>query len=50
MSKELIKRILMEEDVISSINNNFSLLIDLIPEIQNMVGFEHKNPTFNLCC
>lgn len=38
----------MEEDVVSSISDNFSLLLDLIPEINDIVGFDHKNSQYHL--
>ena len=48
MSKVMIEKILMEEDVIASINENFELLIKIIPELQNIVGFDHKHPHHHL--
>lgn len=48
MNKELLEKILMEEDVVSSINNNYSLLLNIIPEIESMVGFDHKHPHHHL--
>lgn len=48
MSKEVLEKILMEEDVISSINNNLPVLLDIIPEIKSMIGFEHKHPHHHL--
>lgn len=48
MSKQVLEKILMEEDVVSSINNNLSLLLNIIPEIKSMIGFEHKHPHHHL--
>lgn len=48
MSKEILEKILMEEDVVSSINNNINLLLTIIPELENMLGFEHKHPHHHL--
>jgi len=48
MSKEVLKEILMEDDVVTSINNNLEELINLIPEIKDMIGFEHKHPHHHL--
>lgn len=40
--------ILMSDDVVKEINSNFNELIELIPEIKSMVGFEHKHPHHHL--
>lgn len=40
--------ILMDEDVVSSINDNLDYLLDVIPEIKYMIGFEHRNPDHHL--
>jgi tRNA nucleotidyltransferase (CCA-adding enzyme) len=48
MKKETLKKILMEKDAVVSINNNLSLLLKMIPEIENMIGFEHKHPHHHL--
>lgn len=48
MNKEVLKNILMEEDVVSSINDSFSLLLNIIPEIKSMIGFDHKHPHHHL--
>ena len=48
MSKIILQNTLMEKDVVSSIKNNFYTLIDLIPEIKSMVGFEHNHPHHHL--
>ena len=48
MKKERIKEILMKDDIVSSIRNNFEELTVLIPEIKDMVGFEHKHPQHHL--
>ena len=37
--------ILIDSDIISSINFNLDFLIELIPEIENMIGFEHNHHT-----
>ena len=36
--------ILMDDDVISSIHNNLDSLLYMIPEINSMIGFDHKHP------
>ena len=33
MSKDILEKILMKEDVVSSINDNLQLLLNIIPEI-----------------
>lgn len=48
MSKEILEKILMEKDVVSSIKNNFHLLLNIIPELKSMVGFDHKHPHHHL--
>ena len=40
--------ILMDDNVRDSIENNLDYLLRLIPEIGNMIGFEHKNPHHHL--
>ena len=40
--------ILTSEDVVSSIRENINILLELIPEIQYMIGFEHKHPDHHL--
>ena len=40
--------ILMSSDIEKSINDNLSFLINLIPEIQYMIGFLHKHPHHHL--
>lgn len=48
MNKKILEDILMKDDVVSSIRDNFDVLINLIPEIKDMVGFEHKHPQHHL--
>lgn len=43
-----LKTILLNDDIVDSINNNFDYLCELIPEIKKMVGFEHKHPHHHL--
>lgn len=40
--------ILMNEDVVSSINDNLDYLLEVIPEIKYMIGFDHKHPHHHL--
>lgn len=40
--------ILTDEDITSAINNNLNYILELIPEIKYMIGFEHKHPHHHL--
>lgn len=40
--------ILMQENIKESINNNLEYLLNLIPEIKNIIGFNHNNPHHHL--
>ena len=35
--------ILCEEDVVQSINDNLEILLNYIPELKLIIGFEHRN-------
>ena len=48
MEKEKIYSILMDDDIIRSINNNLDILLNLIPELKDMIGFEHNHPHHHL--
>ena len=48
MYKDKLEKILMEDDVVSSIRNNFEELVSLIPEVKDMIGFDHKHPQHHL--
>lgn len=48
MEKEKIYNILMNDDIITSINNNLDILLNLIPELKDIVGFEHNHPHHHL--
>lgn len=43
-----LKKILLAEDVVCSINENIYYLIEKIPEIESMMGFEHNHPHHHL--
>ncbi len=43
-----LQEILLSNDVVESINKNMSYLLQIIPEIKNMIGFEHKHPHHHL--
>lgn len=40
--------ILMSENIEESINSNIDCLLSIIPELKNMIGFEHKHPHHHL--
>lgn len=46
--KEKVKEILMSDDVTQSINNNADILLEIIPEIRDMIGFQHNHPHHHL--
>lgn len=46
--KEFLSKILESEDVVQSINDNLKELLSIIPELQYMIGFEHKHPHHHL--
>ena len=46
--KAKIEGILQGDNVADSINRNMEKLLILIPEIKNMIGFEHKHPHHHL--
>ena len=43
-----LEKILTSDNIVESINNNFNYLLTLIPEIKDMVGFDHKHPHHHL--
>ena len=48
MPKEKMYNILMDDDIITSINTNLTVLLGLIPELNDIIGFEHNNPHHHL--
>ena len=40
--------ILLAEDVVPAIKNNTDYLLDIIPELKYMMGFDHKHPHHHL--
>lgn len=44
MKKKRLYKILMSLNVIDNINDNLNELLNLIPELKDMIGFEHNNP------
>lgn len=47
-NKEILKEILIGDDVIKNIRNNLQHLVAIMPEICDMIGFEHKHPHHHL--
>ena len=43
-----LQEILCSDDVLLSIKNNMDYLQEIIPELKNMIGFEHKHPHHHL--
>ena len=39
---------MLSDNVVECINNNLDYLLVLVPEIQYMIGFEHKHPHHHL--
>ena len=46
--KKELEEILTQSDIIKSINENIEDLLKIIPEIKNMIGFEHNHPHHHL--
>ena len=40
--------ILLSDDIVLSINNNLDYLLEIMPELRFMMGFEHKHPHHHL--
>ena len=47
-NQEVIQKILMSDDVIQSINDNIDILLQIIPELNDMIGFAHNHPHHHL--
>ena len=43
-----LESILLSDDVVTSIKENMSYLLNIIPEIRYMIGFDHKHPHHHL--
>ena len=44
----ILHEILLSNDIVESINRNMDSLLQIIPEIENMIGFEHMHPHHHL--
>lgn len=47
-SQTKIQEILMSDDVVQSINNSVDILLEIIPELKDMIGFKHNHPHHHL--
>lgn len=47
-SKIFIQELLTSEEVIDNIKNNLDELLKIIPELKDMIGFDHKHPHHHL--
>jgi len=48
MEEQKLQQILTKDDIITSINENIYDLLNIIPEIKDMIGFEHNHPHHHL--
>ncbi len=48
LSREKVNKILNTDNSVMSINENIKYLLDVIPELNYMIGFEHKHPHHHL--
>lgn len=46
--KLLLKQILTADNIVDSITKNLSILLCIIPELKDMIGFEHNHPHHHL--
>ena len=46
--KQKLEKILLEDNIIESINKNKQFLLTIIPELNDIIGFEHKHPHHHL--
>lgn len=46
--KDKLNRIISKDDCVKSIEDNLDYVLEIIPEIKNMIGFEHKHPHHHL--
>lgn len=47
-SKIFIQDVLTSDDIVNDIRNNLDELLKIIPEIKDMIGFDHKHPHHHL--
>lgn len=46
--KEEIEKILLSNNIVNSIEDNKEILLTIIPELNDMIGFEHNHPHHHL--
>ena len=46
--KEKLENILLSRDIVNSIEDNKEILLTIIPELNDMIGFEHNHPHHHL--
>lgn len=46
--KQILKQILMKEDIEKSINDNLDIILNIIPEVEDMIDFPHNHPHHHL--
>lgn len=46
--KDKLYEILMNDDVVDAVNSNLDVLLDMIPELEYMMGFLHNHPHHHL--
>lgn len=47
-SKIFIQELLTSDDIVNDIRNNLDELLEIIPELKDMIGFDHKHPHHHL--
>ena len=48
MDREKLYDILLCDDVVGAINDNLEYILKIIPELKDMIGFEHRHPHHHL--
>lgn len=48
MEKDKLYNILLSNDVVTAINDNLDIILNLIPELKDIIGFEHRHPHHHL--
>ena len=48
MSKDKLYNILLSDDVVTAINDNLDVVLNLIPELKKIIGFDHRHPHHHL--
>jgi len=48
MKKDMLIKVLMTDNLVDSIYSNLDILLTLIPELKNIIGFEHNHPHHHL--